>query len=64
MLTLAVQLQVGVPGGAGALLALILYGLFALVPVGALLAAAYFLYQIRADTNRIADSLERLEERV
>ena len=62
MLTLV--LQVGFPGGAGALLALILYGLFASVPVAALLAVAYFVYQIREDTNRIADSLERLEERL
>lgn len=57
-------LQFGFPGGAGALIAFLIYGLFALIPVTALLATAYFVYQIREDANRIADSLERLEERV
>lgn len=57
-------LQFGVPGGIELLIIVLLYGLFGLVPVLVALYAVYCLYKIRQDVGRLADSLERIEERL
>jgi hypothetical protein len=57
-------LQFGVPGGVEILILFLVYGLFGLVPVVAALVVVYYIYKIRQDTNRMADSLERMEERL
>lgn len=57
-------LQFGVPGGIEILILFLVYGMFGLIPVVAALVAVYYVYKIRQDTSRMADSLERIEERI
>jgi hypothetical protein len=57
-------LQFGVPAGVEILILFLVYGLFGLVPVVAALVVVYYIYKIRQDTNRMAESLERMEERL
>ncbi|SFR40346.1 hypothetical protein SAMN04487947_0980 [Halogeometricum rufum] len=57
-------LQFGVPGGVEILILFLVYGLFGLIPVVAALVVVYYIYKIRQDTNRMAESLERIAERL
>ncbi|MCO8267736.1 MULTISPECIES: hypothetical protein [Haloferax] len=47
-----------VPGGPELLIIILIYGIFALLPVVAALVALYLLYKIRGDVKRIADALD------
>jgi hypothetical protein len=57
-------LQFGVPGGPELLILFLIYAVVGLVPIVAAVAFVYLVYKIRQDTRRMADALERIEERV